>query len=777
MMKKITFFAFFAFFFLSSLSTFGAIVSWDGGAGTTNWGDAANWSANAIPTASDDVLLDGISIQNVVVSTIKSLTVSGYVTLSHVAGVAAGALTIASGGSISIPSGSTLELGGTNATVALKIAFASGATTSTILGTLKLTGAGTQYNGGNVVTYVGDTSTSSPEGAIYVNGGSVSNTTTVGLKFRASGVLYMYASGIPTASYDPASTIKIYDSGVSFPTPTTSFTTTISSVGNLEFYSAWSSSANPIVRMTGLPTTNPTATSNNKWIINGNLKIDAGTAATVALGSSAAVSTQVNATVNGNVDVVSGNFEIARSSATTVGSLTINGTLNVASGSTFYVKGASSTGTTNCYIKGHITNDGTISESGAAAAISTFECNGTASQNIGGNFAGNLTLKINNPNNVALNANLSMNGTGSLHLVNLASGKVIMGGFDAKIPASITGASSSNYFVTSGTGSLILKSIAAGTTATFPIGPDASTYCPASMIAQTGHVTDDLKARVSTVTTGPPHADPTKVFPYEWELGEGVAGGSKVQVAFQSSTAPANFSASGSGAIGHLENNYWIEYPAGITQPSGAFLLTSNGNVITSFSPFAMGQLGAVLPIELTYFRAEPKAKQVQLTWQTALERNATEFIVERSQDAIHFQAIGTVDAAGNSSSAKDYTFTDISAKNGLNYYRLRQVDTDGILFLTSIISIDLLKKGTILETAFLDENKNLNLVVQNVNADQRATVLVSDLSGALIEKKALDFSEGNNQYQLSLSSLASGNYIITIVMDSQVLAKQIFVK
>jgi hypothetical protein len=190
-----------------------------------------------------------------------------------------------------------------------------------------------------------------------------------------------------------------------------------------------------------------------------------------------------------------------------------------------------------------------------------------------------------------------------------------------------------------------------------------------------------------------------------------------------------------------------------------------------------MGQAGAVLPIELTYFRAEPKGKQVQLAWQTAMERNTTEFVVERSQDGIHFQPIGTVEAAGRSESTKDYSFTDISAKNGLNYYRLRQADTDGILFLTSIISIDLLKKGTVLETAFLDENKNLNLVVQNITDDQMATVFVSNLSGALIEKKSLDFSEGNNQYQLSLSSLASGNYIVTIVMNSQVLAKQIFVK
>lgn len=36
-----------------------ATVTWDGGAGTFNWGDAANWSTDALPTANDDVVISG----------------------------------------------------------------------------------------------------------------------------------------------------------------------------------------------------------------------------------------------------------------------------------------------------------------------------------------------------------------------------------------------------------------------------------------------------------------------------------------------------------------------------------------------------------------------------------------------------------------------------------------------------------------------------------------------------------------------------------------------
>src|ERR1035437_11165377 len=35
--------------------------TWDGGAGTNNWGDANNWNPNGVPTAATSVTLDNIT--------------------------------------------------------------------------------------------------------------------------------------------------------------------------------------------------------------------------------------------------------------------------------------------------------------------------------------------------------------------------------------------------------------------------------------------------------------------------------------------------------------------------------------------------------------------------------------------------------------------------------------------------------------------------------------------------------------------------------------------
>lgn len=38
-----------------------ATKTWDGGAGTMNWSDAANWNDDIAPTSADDVVLDNCS--------------------------------------------------------------------------------------------------------------------------------------------------------------------------------------------------------------------------------------------------------------------------------------------------------------------------------------------------------------------------------------------------------------------------------------------------------------------------------------------------------------------------------------------------------------------------------------------------------------------------------------------------------------------------------------------------------------------------------------------
>ncbi|WBA44065.1 beta strand repeat-containing protein [Hymenobacter canadensis] len=115
----------------------------------------------------------------------------------------------------------------------------------------------------------------------------------------------------------------------------------------------------------------------------------------------------------------------------------------------------------------------------------------------------------------------------------------------------------------------------------------------------------------------------------------------------------------------------------------GAGRLVANGYALRlgliSFSQFGLGQMvgAAPLPVTLTRFTATASGScAVRLDWATASEINNDRFELERSADGRSFQKITTV-ASRNSASGSTYGYTDQQPGEGLNYYRLRQIDLD----------------------------------------------------------------------------------------------------
>jgi hypothetical protein len=92
-----------------------------------------------------------------------------------------------------------------------------------------------------------------------------------------------------------------------------------------------------------------------------------------------------------------------------------------------------------------------------------------------------------------------------------------------------------------------------------------------------------------------------------------------------------------------------------------------NGHALTPIS----------LPLSLTMFTANRDGDQALLQWETAQEENTLNFSVERSTDGNSYIPIGTVDAAGNSSTPRDYSFNDLQP-TPTNYYRLKASDING---------------------------------------------------------------------------------------------------
>jgi hypothetical protein len=86
-----------------------------------------------------------------------------------------------------------------------------------------------------------------------------------------------------------------------------------------------------------------------------------------------------------------------------------------------------------------------------------------------------------------------------------------------------------------------------------------------------------------------------------------------------------------------------------------------------------------ILPVRLTKFNSRLLSdNSVSLDWTSVTELNSNKYVVERSSDGRNFEAVGTLNSAGNSVRAINYQFTDKLSVPGAYFYRLNQVDIDG---------------------------------------------------------------------------------------------------
>lgn len=143
------------------------------------------------------------------------------------------------------------------------------------------------------------------------------------------------------------------------------------------------------------------------------------------------------------------------------------------------------------------------------------------------------------------------------------------------------------------------------------------------------------------------------------------------------------------------------------------------------------------LPITLMNFSGTLKGNNVLLEWTTSSEINSKEFEIEKSNDGIFYRKLGTVAAAGYSTTEKKYSYLDIEATE-LNYYRLKMVDVDGANKLSNVVII---KNNVLSQSVFVLNNPFTDQIRIRFAKSLKGTVALSliDLSGKLISKTEIN--------------------------------------
>ncbi|HMQ49782.1 MAG TPA: choice-of-anchor B family protein [Saprospiraceae bacterium] len=98
----------------------------------------------------------------------------------------------------------------------------------------------------------------------------------------------------------------------------------------------------------------------------------------------------------------------------------------------------------------------------------------------------------------------------------------------------------------------------------------------------------------------------------------------------------------------------------------------------TEYGLFLLQLQNPLVPVQWLSFEPNTVQAGIELHWATGSESNNDYFEIQRSNDGYNFLPIAQVKGAGNSAIRQHYHWLDTSPEQGLNYYRLKQVDFDG---------------------------------------------------------------------------------------------------
>lgn len=468
---------------------------------------------------------------------------------------------------------------------------------------------------------------------------------------------------------------------------------------------------------------------------------------------------------------------------------TINtGTLYISTGTIVGVEGSftndgagSTTQEGDMYVKGNWVNDGSFLSEGGK---NTFW--GSAAQNLSGTTVTNFfNCNMNNASGISLSQNITVAGT-----LNLTAGLVTTSTNEVYVTNASTAAidpySSTEYIV-----GFLRRNVNSDGSYYFPIGTAANYELANLNFSGMGGPTNILSSFINSLPNPSPlpaglnvNGTPiTDMLNYGyWTL--------HPNTPMTSGTYTVTVAEKGASNMGLTADRYCVikrdnsgtEWQSlgthyNYTQSVNATTVTAVRSALGAFSDFGIGftETGFALPTELIYFNAQLNTDVVDLSWTTLSETNSDYFIIERSADAVHFSPILTADAAGSSNHRIDYKTVDPHPLQGVSYYRLKQINLDGLVadsltddvnYMLSNFSFSVMPNPTTI--------KNLNLNIKGAK-DAHLTVTLVDASGKNVFNATLTPDSDNFYYHINTNAKpAAGFYLAEILMNGKIYSKSV---
>jgi hypothetical protein len=232
-------------------------------------------------------------------------------------------------------------------------------------------------------------------------------------------------------------------------------------------------------------------------------------------------------------------------------------------------------------------------------------------------------------------------------------------------------------------------------------------------------------------------------------------------------------------------NNVVIPAFSSYTLPSGR-VVTVAGNYIDTLYYAGSGcdsciirtnlAVAGPLPVKFVSISAVKQNGYNKIRWAVTNEENTAYYEVERSNDCIHFTALGKVVYTDPLGQINNYEFMDNETGTANTCYRVKEIDKDGHFEYSEVIFM----KFTINGGLAIFPNPAQGVVTLQFSAERKEMAIIQliDGNGRIAMEKEVGVDQGNNILRLdNLSRFAPGAYSINIKTGSRSLNGRLMIR
>ncbi len=161
----------------------------------------------------------------------------------------------------------------------------------------------------------------------------------------------------------------------------------------------------------------------------------------------------------------------------------------------------------------------------------------------------------------------------------------------------------------------------------------------------------------------------------------------------------------------------------------------------------------------------------IMLTWSTHAEIDHERFIIEKSDNGIDFSEIGTVTGGGTTENLKEYNFLHIYPSENRLYYRLREIDFNGVISYSDIVIFENKEPSLVhvvrLSDAFASEEFSIKL---DSYTEGNLQYNLKNWQGDLLNSQELALTNGLNDINIDVKDLKVGIYKLDLVLNDKLL-------